>query len=170
MTSQGCLLCCRLPTLAPSHPRPQPRCQSAAGSANSNAFPKGPRTRLRPRQVTAQNHSSPSGGVAPTAIGRLPSAQAAPPKVPAPRLQSPALLTEAPHAWSPSRGRPLGLAVRGGRWEVGGDTTRAPAPWTSVHQPHPRGALGWMVRLDFMPIPAAVPIPHHSSPTSPWLT
>lgn len=132
VTSQGCLLFRRPPT------KPQPRSQSAAGNASANALPlKGPRTRLQPRQITLHRLSPPSGGVAPTAIGwpRLPRR---PPKVPAPKLQpsttggSTRRLVAQPRA-------PLGLAVRGERREA---TQRAPAPQTSVHQPHPHGPLG----------------------------
>lgn len=137
VTSQGWLLFRRPPT------KPQPRSQSPAGNASANAFPlKGPRTRLQPRQITLHRLSPPSGGVAPTAIGwpRLPRRL---PKVPAPKLQpsttggSTRRLVAQPQA-------PLGLAVRGGRREA---TQRAPAPQTSVHQPHPHGPLGGLFDL-----------------------
>lgn len=132
VTSQGCLLFRRPPT------KPQPRSQSAAGNASANALPpKAPRTRLQPRQTTLHRLSSRVVGLLePPLDGRV--CPGGPPKVPAPKLQpsttcgSTARLAGQPQA-------PLGLAVRGERREA---TQRAPAPQTSVHQPHPHGPLG----------------------------
>lgn len=119
MTSQGCLLCCVF-----AHTRPQSSKASASLSISSwqcqcQRLPQGPKdssstspgrcTESFFRQWWGCSNRHWTAAVCPGG---------SPPKVPAPKLQSPALLTEAPHAWSPSRGRPLGLAVRGGRWEA----------------------------------------------------